>query len=200
MINDLHQLSDATTEKNRQRAWKLIDGRLEQLHRHLGLGVEMRTESTQPADPERIAMLRRLLDVYFPLQVALAHDDDAAAKKAAAEIEKTASHMPPYEKVKPLAHAMTEADDIKARRAAFEPLTKAISEAVSQDGHDQVGGVFVMHCPMAFGRGADWVQATRDVVNPYMGTAMFACGELRQTLSPPIVDAKKAPEHVHPKP
>lgn len=186
LLNDLRQLATSATAKERQRAWSIIDGRLEQLHRHLGLIIEAPVEDVRPADPERIAMLRRLLDAYFPLQIALSQDDDTGAKQAAAEIEKTAATLPPYESLQPLANAIFQAADIKARRAVFEPLTNAISQAVRQDGHDQVGGVFVAHCPMAMqNRGADWVQATRDIVNPYMGKIMLTCGELRQTLSPP---------------
>ena len=193
LVNDLRQIALGKTDSARQRAWTLIDARLEQLHRHLGLTVESSTESLKPADPERIAMLRRLLNAYFPLQIALANDDDAAAKQAAAAIEKATSALPAYEDLKPLATAVSKASDIKARRTAFEPLTTAISAAVRQDGHDQVGGAFLMHCPMALDSGADWVQATRDIVNPYMGKVMQACGELRQTLSPPVAseDSKK---------
>ena len=33
------------------------------------------------------------------------------------------------------------------------------------------------HCPMAPGGGADWLQATRDIANPYYATAMKSCGE-----------------------
>jgi len=190
LVNDLTQLATASTPKDRQRAWNLIDGRLEQLHRHLGLIIETPAENAKPADPERIAMLRRLLDAYFPLQLALSKDDDAGAKQAAAEIEKAAASLSPYENLKPLANAVFQAADIKARRTAFEPLTSAISQAVRQDGHDQVGGVFVAHCPMVGTGGADWVQATRDIVNPYMGKVMLTCGELRQTLSPPVVSGE----------
>jgi Cu(I)/Ag(I) efflux system membrane fusion protein/cobalt-zinc-cadmium efflux system membrane fusion protein len=44
--------------------------------------------------------------------------------------------------------------------------------------------LYVMHCPMAFDvAGADWVQATDKVANPYYATQMKACGEVKRTVA-----------------
>jgi Cu(I)/Ag(I) efflux system membrane fusion protein len=41
-----------------------------------------------------------------------------------------------------------------------------------------------MHCPMAFDdTGADWVQATEQVANPYYATQMKRCGEVKRTVA-----------------
>ena len=34
------------------------------------------------------------------------------------------------------------------------------------------------------GDGAQWLQRSGDIVNPYMGQAMLACGEIQSTLGP----------------
>ncbi len=57
---------------------------------------------------------------------------------------------------------------------------------------DQLGDLYVVHCPMAFGdSGADWLSAVPAVLNPYFGDAMLTCGSLTDTLS---VDTKVTPE------
>ena len=48
------------------------------------------------------------------------------------------------------------------------------------------GGVdaplYKAHCPMAFDdTGADWLQAGREVRNPYFGAEMLTCGAIQET-------------------
>jgi Cu(I)/Ag(I) efflux system membrane fusion protein len=45
------------------------------------------------------------------------------------------------------------------------------------------GELFVLYCPMANNnKGADWLSASSEVQNPYYGSAMLNCGELKSTL------------------
>lgn len=195
LINDLHLLSLRKTDAERDRAWKSVTDRLDQMHRYLGLPLEPANEKSTPADPARIAALRRILEAFFPIHHALADDDDAKAKESAAALVRAVTESD-LASLEPLATAVRDAGDIQSRRAAFEPLSDALAQRVRAEGHDQVGSVFLMHCPMAFeNRGADWLQPNIETANPYFGATMFGCGELRQTLSPP----QPKPEHVHPK-
>lgn len=196
LINDLRVLAGKQDAPDLVRAWRTIDERLHLINRHLALPINVNAPSTTPADPARIALLRNVLGDFFAIQTALAHDDDTAAHKAAAALqEKLAAKG--MDSLKPLVSTLLDAKEIKARRVAFEPLSKALAATVEKDGHDQVGGVFLMHCPMAFkDHGADWLQSTLDLANPYMGSKMFSCGELRQTLSPPSApDRPMSQEH-----
>lgn len=203
LLNDLHLLTVGKSAADRERVWKTITSRLEQLHRYLGLPMAPASDRSEPVDPARIAALRKLLDAFFPIQSTLAGDDDVKAKESAAKLAKEVAASDWQATLEPLVTAVRDAADIKARRAAFEPLSEAFVKIVSAEGHDQVGGVFLMHCPMAFeNRGANWLQSTRETANPYFGASMFGCGELHQTLSPPVLKpAAQSPasEHVHPK-
>ncbi len=99
---------------------------------------------------------------------------------------------------------MATASDIKSRRAALKAVSDALIELVRDHGIDQVGDLFIVHCPMAFDHsGGDWLSAQPTVLNPYYGDAMLTCGSLRDTLSIDIrnVDEKPempaSPEHDH---
>ena len=209
LINDLHLLATRETETERERTWQTIADRLDQIHRYLGLPITPASGKSEPADPARVTALRNLLGAFFPIHDALSEDDDNKARDYATRLVKDIATTDWRASLEPLTTTVRDAADIKARRAAFEPLSEAIGKIVSAEGHDQVGGVFLMHCPMAFdNRGANWLQPTLDTANPYFGASMFGCGELRQTLSPPLPDHQTirpsdnpdpTPEHVHPK-
>jgi Cu(I)/Ag(I) efflux system membrane fusion protein len=43
--------------------------------------------------------------------------------------------------------------------------------------------LYVLHCPMANNnKGADWLSASSEVKNPFYGSAMLTCGELKETI------------------
>jgi Cu(I)/Ag(I) efflux system membrane fusion protein len=44
--------------------------------------------------------------------------------------------------------------------------------------------LYVMHCPMAFEEaGADWIQTTEKVANPFYAKQMKNCGEVKRTIA-----------------
>ncbi|WP_010229981.1 DUF3347 domain-containing protein [Gillisia marina] len=43
--------------------------------------------------------------------------------------------------------------------------------------------LYVLHCPMAnSNKGAFWLSASSEVKNPYYGSAMLTCGEVKDTI------------------
>ena len=45
------------------------------------------------------------------------------------------------------------------------------------------GNLFAIFCPMAFeGKGAYWISDSKTVQNPYFGSKMPACGEVKEEL------------------
>ena len=72
------------------------------------------------------------------------------------------------------------------QRRLFKPLSESIVALLEK--HPPSASVaeklFVLHCPMAFGgAGADWVQATDAVANPYFASAMKSCGTVTRELA-----------------
>jgi membrane fusion protein, copper/silver efflux system len=80
----------------------------------------------------------------------------------------------PGEPAAKAARAVAEAEDIKAARAAFAPLSEAVIALVKADpsAHD----VKLAYCSMAK---ASWLQKEEKIRNPYYGPSMLSCGEFR---------------------
>jgi len=59
-----------------------------------------------------------------------------------------------------------------ALTVSFEPLLK---------GQVSKGTIYKNYCPMANGSGAYWFSNSENIVNPYLGSAMPSCGEVKET-------------------
>ena len=99
---------------------------------------------------------KQFLQNYEQVRAALAADDLAGAKKAAASLGDEGSDL-------------AKSDTLKDARKAFGKLSEqAVKLASGQPGFH------VMHCPMV---NKDWVQTSDKVANPYYGKEMLTCGE-----------------------
>lgn len=126
-------------------------------------------------------MLAELLPGYLALQEALASDDLDRAQAALRDMMKVTGHHGP---LPDLLHEMLAAKDLKGlRQPHFETLSDAFIVAATSVGDTLDGTLYQMHCPMAQdGKGADWLQSTDDLKNPYFGAMMLKCGEIKGTL------------------
>lgn len=123
----------------------------------LSCGLLLLARSTSAAEPLDAAATVFLAG-YEQIRVALADDQLATARDAA--------------KALPEAKAIAEAKSISDARKAFKALSaRAVTLARGQPGY------FIAHCTM-FPGGADWVQTTDQVSNPYWGKSMPHCGEI----------------------
>jgi Cu(I)/Ag(I) efflux system membrane fusion protein len=74
---------------------------------------------------------------------------------------------------------MRNAEEIGILREQLVSLTRCVEPAVIGFSAGQLEVLYRAHCPMAFGnRGADWLQATEAITNPYFGSKMFRCGDI----------------------
>ena len=80
---------------------------------------------------------------------------------------------------------MLGADSLDAlRKPHFDQLSQYLIAAAKAAPTALTGELKVMHCPMVYeDRGADWLQATEPLQNPYFGAAMLKCGEIKETLT-----------------
>ncbi|MBT6769393.1 MAG: DUF3347 domain-containing protein, partial [Opitutales bacterium] len=63
------------------------------------------------------------------------------------------------------------------RNPHFESLSNHLIATVSTNPSAFDGQIYQMHCPMANSdSGADWLQSSDDLLNPYFGAAMLKCG------------------------
>lgn len=102
---------------------------------------------------------KQFLASYEKVRAALAADDLAGAKKAAADLGSDSD-------------AITAADKLATARTAFAKLSEhAITLAKGQPGY------YVVNCPMVK---KDWVQTSDKISNPYAGKEMLTCGVVKK--------------------
>jgi hypothetical protein len=110
-----------------------------------------------------------ILAAYEKVGKALVKDDLAAAQTAATALATTAA-----KETNMAAHAaaLARSDSLLKARTEFKTLSgEAVKLAKNRSGW------FVMTCSMAH---ADWVQSDKQVANPYFGSKMPDCGELKE--------------------
>ena len=118
-----------------------------------------------------------IVDSYLQIHAALSADKVEGVKPAAAVIANEAAKMGASgEAIVKAAKTMESAGDLKTARDAFGPLSDAVIAAASADGWKDVPGVKIGYCSMV---DRSWIQKDAKVRNPYYGSQMLTCGELK---------------------
>ena len=162
-------------------------------HMHGGSATKAPAPRQLVAPKEFQAQLRHLYEAYLGVPASLAGDRFEAASKAVnATLEALGAvdmkplegeaHMGWMSSLTGLNQAlekMRKAKDIDAMRVGLEPLSNELLQAIKTFGIAPGDPVYQLHCPMSFeGRGAEWLQADKQVRNPYYGAAMLSCGSV----------------------
>ena len=121
---------------------------------------------------------KQFLTQYELVRAALAADDLAAAKQAAAVVaampvihHENGVDAPPGFVQDARKFAATKS--LAEFREVFKSFSKrAVHVAEGKPGY------YVAHCPMVPDNKGDWVQTTKNISNPYMGKAMATCGSI----------------------
>lgn len=84
-------------------------------------------------------------------------------------------------------HADMQPKDLKAARAGFKPLSSAVIGLVNlvPPSATVAPVLYEATCPMAK---ANWLQATKEIYNPYMGREMLNCGSVERKVEPATGD------------
>ncbi|MFO7923176.1 MAG: efflux RND transporter periplasmic adaptor subunit [Bacteroidales bacterium] len=172
-------------------------------------------EKADIPDPFR-SNLKLLFEIYFDLKNALADDDHETAlehgRRLHRQLKETGEHsldgeyhmfwMERYGEINNSLEQFTEADNIEDMRVHFEPLSEAFIETAQTLG--AIGQTwYVAYCPMVDGdRGAYWLSEFENIINPYFGSMMLRCGEVRETLREGVVEddereTREMEGHVH---
>jgi len=115
-----------------------------------------------------------VIGYYTKVSTALAHDDLKAAQEGSADLVCLASCSGDEAFIEQMAQFQA-ADSIEAARTVFKAISASVIPLAAS-----AGSHFVMSCPMA---GADWIQTTADVANPYFGASMFSCGAVKEEVT-----------------
>ncbi len=136
------------------------------------------------ADGKRVAIkvfakpVQAVYDNYIAVQSALANDSLEGVTAAAAAMSKSVQADPKKTlspKVAQQAEALAKAKDLAGARDAFKKLSDSLIEHLATQ--KIAAGIYhVGYCPMAK---ASWIQTEKTVLNPYMGSSMLHCGQLK---------------------
>lgn len=135
--------------------------------------------AAEPLELRAAAPLRAIIESYLQIQNQLISDKTDGVKAAATEIAKQAGSMGAGgAAIAKAAASVAAAADLKATRQAFGPLSDAVIAAAASDpALSKELGVKVAFCPMV---NRSWLQKEDKVRNPYYGTAMLECGEIKK--------------------
>lgn len=119
-----------------------------------------------------------VVDPYLKIQQALASDAFDGVKPNAAAVATAATALgQPAEKIAAAAKALGAAADLKAARSAFGALSDAVVAYADATKTPLGGDVKIAYCPMVK---KPWLQKGTLIRNPYYGSAMLECGEIRK--------------------
>lgn len=129
---------------------------------------------------DQTARLKELLGAYVQVQRTLAADSMAGVKEAtntmASVLNGDKSGLYGAEKSAEIIGFIKEVarqEKIADARKAFRPLSHALIATLEK--RKATTGFYIAHCPMA---DASWIQAGRDLRNPYYGSEMLTCGSI----------------------
>jgi Cu(I)/Ag(I) efflux system membrane fusion protein len=153
-------------------------------------------DDVTPVPKEYEVALGQVLEHYLALHRALASDDLAAAKgsmqKAVTATEKLHAKGPGafadgWQAIsrqllvhgKHLGHAST----LDEARLPFRDVSQQIATLLRVFGNPLEDTVHLAFCPMALNNeGAEWVQRSATIENPYFGASMHRCGEVHNAV------------------
>ncbi len=174
-------------------------GKINTGHNHEGMSEMQEATSSEtkvstiPTSTKAKKQLSSLFDSYFNLKNALVADDFEVAKKSAQTIQEILetidmklfegkAHsiwMKNASALKTASKRAVSASEIEQLRTAFIELSTAIID-LNQNFLPLEFNTYVQHCPMANNnQGADWLSKEKEIRNPYFGSSMLSCGELK---------------------
>ncbi len=134
---------------------------------------------------------------YFALNQVLIEDNQDGAKAAAKKLSETISkfdmtkligeQMDFYHlhiaKLNEGLKGISASADIEETRTEFSTISESMY-VLAKAYHPNESELYFQFCPMAKnGDGANWLSNTKEIINPYMGQRMLACGRTKETLN-----------------
>lgn len=162
--------------------------------------IKGKSEKLKSGDAFRNA-ITPIYEIYFTAQTALSSDDLDQAKNALSDLNHginalsdnqlglSGASLDYWKNAKTNILGATEHaqhwSSIEEVREAFKTVSSIVIDLEKSLGHGGQDTFFELFCSMAFDKtGASWLQTDKSVNNPYYGTKMSRCGELKSELKP----------------
>ena len=152
--------------------------------------------ATTPEAGASTSAIGGIVDGYLQLSDALAQDNDKNAAEAGKNIVDvmnsldkssfTSEQTKVYGEIEGDAkehaeHISANVGNLKHQREHFDMLSNDVYDLVQTFGAGQT--LYQANCPMYNNnKGANWLTASKDISNPYMGSKMINCGTIREEL------------------
>jgi hypothetical protein len=145
---------------------------------------EIKTEETvqQIINPKFAdAKVNEVYQHYIHLKTALVNDDAKEADMGAKMLEKALTDAGMKNEAK-LAAELSNAKDIKSKRAKLTTVSLALADAFKKSKIES-GIVYKQYCPMSNdGNGGYWLASESKINNPYYGKQMLKCGSVDEEI------------------
>jgi hypothetical protein len=156
--------------------------------------VPTRLAAAQAAHKDHVVTPQSQVDAvaksYLAVQKLLAQDKTEGVAAELKKIQDAATKLGESgdEKVKTQAKAVAKQADVKFKdlkeaRTAFKGLSSSVIALVKimPPTSDVSPVLYEATCPMVR---ANWLQGTKEIVNPYMGSEMLDCGKVERKIEP----------------
>ena len=148
----------------------------------IAVAVFISTAVSVSAQSKKNAQVSRLYANYLAVKTALASDNASATAKAASDFSETAAAIDKkavpgksLTSLKKEAAVISGNKNIEAQRKAFHGLSDEMI-ILTREFRISDNPVYVQYCPMA---DASWLSSEKKIVNPYYGSAMLSCGNIK---------------------
>jgi len=147
-------------------------------------------------EPKKMGTVNEVISGYLDLKNALANDNGKkganAANEISAAIEKmdesalTPEQKKVYSDVKDdikehAEHIGANSSNIAHQREHFDLLSKDVIDLVKATGSSKT--LYMDFCPMYNNKkGASWLSETKEIKNPYFGSKMAGCGQVKEEI------------------
>lgn len=146
-------------------------------HHHESGTMNMKHGTTANALNISSDLAESVMTAYLNMQSALSEDDFDAAYSAMMEIHRQTMGVKGAESI--MQPTMNPVSDLSTLRKSFKKISDIMRSAAEQGLISTP--VNEAYCPMAFDfQGAYWIQTGKTINNPYFGSKMRRCGEIRR--------------------
>ena len=145
---------------------------------HAGMQAPAVNSQASPSPKVFMEPVQSVYDNYITVKDALAQDslkEITTAGTAMAKAIHGDSMKMLSPKVAQQAEALAKAKDLETARDAFKSLSDSLISYL-KDQKVPAGAYYIAYCPMAK---ASWLQTSKTILNPYMGTSMVHCGQIK---------------------
>ncbi|MFQ5334819.1 MAG: DUF3347 domain-containing protein, partial [Flavobacteriales bacterium] len=206
-INGVFKIDAAAQLQGKKSMMNPKGGKVSTGHHHGGMGdmkMKKNTPDTQDesgmnagedVSPKFREQIGDVVREYLAVKDALVNDDAAQASDLAKSF-KSKLQIPDMTLLQGKAHIswmqaldlltkdaakLISAESLETKRKAFSALSDDLAHVVQVLGVSLANPLYLDFCPMANdNKGAYWLSADKVIRNPYFGSAMSTCGEIKE--------------------